>query len=229
MLFSQTLWPIIEDIESKISNLTQHCWYLDDGIIARTETELNEALDILTVSGKTCGLELRRDKCEVWSKGALLAFYVVSWVQQKRYIHCAAIHHQSKLKKILEEFDSLQRTAFENTLGTFLSNESWHQAYLTINKTGIGIRRASDSIKAAYIGLISQSATLVDLITGQSLPADQNFIKMIDEINGLSISQLTQSKIQEVLDEVALNKIIESQTTEREKARLLSLTQDHNS
>ena len=32
---------------------------------------LNEALDILTVSGKTCGLELRRDKCEVWSKRAL--------------------------------------------------------------------------------------------------------------------------------------------------------------
>ena len=40
---------------------------------------------------------------------------------------------------------------------------------------------------------------------------------MIDEINGLSISQLTQSKMQEVLDEVALNKLIENQTFERKK------------
>ena len=47
---------------------------------------------------------------------------------------------------------------------------------------------------------------------------------MIDEINGLSISQLTQSKIQEAFDEVALNKLIENQTSEREKARLLSLS-----
>ena len=45
---------------------------------------------------------------------------------------------------------------------------------------------------------------------------------MIDEINGLSISQLTQSKIQVVLDEVALNKSIENQTSERKKACLLS-------
>ena len=27
--------------------------------------------DILTDSGEICGLELRRDKCDVWSKGAL--------------------------------------------------------------------------------------------------------------------------------------------------------------
>ena len=125
--------------------------------------------------------------------------------------------------KIFEEFDSLQRSTFENILGTVLSNESWRQACLAINKTGIGIRRASDQIKAAYIGSISQTATIVELITGQSPTADTH-TKMIDEINGLSISQLTQSKIQEVLDEAALNKLIEGQTSEREKARLLSLS-----
>ena len=71
LLFSLTLWPIMEEIESKTPNLTQHFWYLDDGIIAGTEPELNEVLDILTVSGKICGLKLERDKCEVWSKGTL--------------------------------------------------------------------------------------------------------------------------------------------------------------
>ena len=105
-----------------------------------------------------------------------------------------------------------------------MSNESWHQACLPINETGFGIRRASDQIKAAYIGTVSQSATLVELITGQRPTADHTFSKMIDEKNGLSILELTQSKIQEVLDEVALNKIIENQTSEREKARLLSLS-----
>ena len=47
---------------------------------------------------------------------------------------------------------------------------------------------------------------------------------MIDEINDLLISQLTKSKIQEVLDEVNLNKLIENQTSEKGKARLLSLS-----
>ena len=60
-----------DEVESKIPNFTQHCWYLDNSIIAGTETEINEASDILTVSGKTCGLELKRDKFEFWSKGAL--------------------------------------------------------------------------------------------------------------------------------------------------------------
>ena len=45
LLFSLIFWPIREDIESKIPNLTQHCWYIDDAVIAGRETELNEALD----------------------------------------------------------------------------------------------------------------------------------------------------------------------------------------
>ena len=95
-------------------------------------------------------------------------------------------------------------------MGTVLSNESWHQACLPINKTGIGIRRGSDQIKAVDIGSISQCATLVELLTSQSPTADHTFTKMIDEINELSISQLTQGKIQEVLDKVVPNKFIES-------------------
>ena len=88
-------------------------------------------------------------------------------------------------------------------MGTILSNESRPQACLPINKTEIGVRQASDQIKAASIGSVSQSATLVEIITGQSPTADHTYIKMIDELDDLSISQLTQSKIQEVLDEVA--------------------------
>ena len=88
---------------------------------------------------------------------------------------------------------------------------------LPLKKTEIGVRRASDQIKADNIGSISQSATLLGLITGQSPTADHAFTKIIHELSGLSISQHTESEIQEVLDEVALNKLIENQTSERGK------------
>ena len=45
----------------------QNSWNLDDGIIAGTEEELCESLEILATHGNKCGLELRRDKCELWS------------------------------------------------------------------------------------------------------------------------------------------------------------------
>ena len=67
LLFSLAIWPHIDEIESKIPNLLQHCWYLDDGFIARTEIELCKALEILSESGEKFGLELRKDKCELWS------------------------------------------------------------------------------------------------------------------------------------------------------------------
>ena len=70
--------------------------------------------------------------------------------------------------KTFEQFDSHQRTTFENILGVVMSNESWHQACLPINKTGVRFLQASDQIQAAYIGSVSLSDTLVQLITGQS-------------------------------------------------------------
>ena len=45
----------------------QHCWYLDDGIIAGTAIELCKALAILSESGEKIGLKLREDKCELRS------------------------------------------------------------------------------------------------------------------------------------------------------------------
>ena len=58
----------------------------------------------------------------------------------------------------------------------------------------------------------------------QSPTADYIITNTIDEINGLSISQQTQSKIQEVLDEVALHNLTDNQTSEREKPRLMSFS-----
>ena len=45
----------------------QHCWYLDEGIIARTEIEFCKASEILSESGEKFGLELRKFKSELRS------------------------------------------------------------------------------------------------------------------------------------------------------------------
>ena len=67
LLFSFAIWPLIDEIKSKLPNLSQHCWYLEDGIIAGTEIELCKALEILSESGEKYDLEIRKDKCERWS------------------------------------------------------------------------------------------------------------------------------------------------------------------
>ena len=67
LLFYVGHWPIIKELDDKLSNLMQNSWYLDDGIIAGKEEELCESLEFLATHGKKCGLELRRDKCELWS------------------------------------------------------------------------------------------------------------------------------------------------------------------
>ena len=80
------------------------------------------------------------------------------------------------------------------------------------------------SVKAAYIGSVSQSATLLEFINGHSPTADHNLTKMIDELNVVATFQLTQSKIQENLNEVVLKYLIEKQTYKREKARIVTLS-----
>ena len=59
------LWPIIKELDDKLPNLMQNSWYLDDGIRAGIEEELCESLEILATHSNECGLELRRDKCEL--------------------------------------------------------------------------------------------------------------------------------------------------------------------
>ena len=67
LLFSLALWPIIKELDNKSPYLMQNSWYFDDEIIAGTEEELCESLEILSTHGNRCGLELRRYKCELWS------------------------------------------------------------------------------------------------------------------------------------------------------------------
>ena len=47
--------------------------------------------------------------------------------------------------KILRKLDWVQRATFKGILGVLLSDTSWHQVCLQINKTGVGIRRKGSS------------------------------------------------------------------------------------
>ena len=61
-MFSLALGPIIKEIETKLPNLIQNNWYLDDGILACTNQQFRTALNLLTNLGEDCGLELRIEK-----------------------------------------------------------------------------------------------------------------------------------------------------------------------
>ncbi|XP_075259889.1 uncharacterized protein LOC142351636 [Convolutriloba macropyga] len=67
LLFSLTLWPIIQKIKISVPDLVQHIWYLDDGFIAGSEDQTKQTLEILANEGPERGLILRKDKCELWS------------------------------------------------------------------------------------------------------------------------------------------------------------------
>ena len=54
----------------------QNSWYLDDGIIAGTEEELCESLEILATHGNKFGLELRRASASCGPPRVLLLLIV---------------------------------------------------------------------------------------------------------------------------------------------------------
>ena len=68
LLFSLTIWPIIQKIKTSVLSLLQHTWYLIDGFIAWSEDQINQTLEILAnkVPAEK-GLILRKDKYEQWS------------------------------------------------------------------------------------------------------------------------------------------------------------------
>ena len=126
--------------------------------------------------------------------------------------------------KILQKFDSVQRSTFESILGALLSDTSWGQACLPINKTGVGIRRSADQVRAAYVGSVFQSSVLVKKLTGHNPTTDTPFVKTVEELSKIVTTYPSQRKIQEELDSAAFDNLLGKQSSIREKARLQSLS-----
>ena len=121
---------------------------------------------------------------------------------------------------IFPEFVNLQRTAFENMLGNNIGDIAWKQACLPISKTGFGIRQAVRQLKVAYVGSVSLSDALVEQITVAK--TDNQVLKQTeDDLNILVISQYTEHKIQETLDNAAFSNLLGNQISHLEKTRSL--------
>ena len=107
-------------------------------------------------------------------------------------------------------------------MGSVISDNSWEQSCLPIGKTGAGFRRSLNKFKAAYVGSLSQSANIVEQITGVNPTHEISFTDLVEDFSALGIPHLTEQKIQAQFDNTALSNLLEGQTSTREKARLLS-------
>ena len=126
--------------------------------------------------------------------------------------------------QILRKIDSVQRATFESILGVLLSDTSWDQAFLPINKTGVGIRRSADPVQAAYVGSVFQSSVLVEKLTGHNPTEDISFVKAVEELSEIATTNPSQRKIQEERDNSSFDNLLGKQSSIREKARLQSLS-----
>ena len=138
------------------------------------------------------------------------------------YLRCNSLSDESN--KILRKFDSVQSATFEGVLGVLLSNTSWDQACLPINKTGVGIRRSADQVQAAYVGSVFQSSVLVEKLTGHNPTEGFSFVKAVEELSEIATTYPSQRKNQEELDNSAFDNLLGKQSSIREKARLPSLS-----
>ena len=67
--FALALQPIIEQISSRVPNLKVNAWYLDDGTLVGSPSDLFQALSIIELEGPTMGLSLNRSKSLLFTSG----------------------------------------------------------------------------------------------------------------------------------------------------------------
>ena len=60
--FPLALEPVFIENETKLPNLAENNFYLDDGILVGTDQQLCSALKLLIILGEDCGLELKKTK-----------------------------------------------------------------------------------------------------------------------------------------------------------------------
>ena len=116
---------------------------------------------------------------------------------------------------------------FENIIGTVRQEESWTQATLPINHSGLGVRQCQDQYKASYVGSVVSSEELVSKITGQSPKNCNVFQETYTSLFPLNIQKLFAKSIQEAMDNDKFQGLKDNSSSEMESAQLLSLSVQH--
>ena len=74
LLFSLVLNILVKAISTTFSNLLNHTWYMDDGVLAGPRATLCRAITLLQSEGPAPGIHINMSKCEVFSSHSLDLF-----------------------------------------------------------------------------------------------------------------------------------------------------------
>ena len=61
--FALALYPIVEQLSTTIPSLCLNLWYLNDGMLVGSATNLRQAVDLIELEGPSRGLSLNKSKC----------------------------------------------------------------------------------------------------------------------------------------------------------------------
>ena len=129
---------------------------------------------------------------------------------------------------VLKVFDSSQRNALDQIIGTVTCDNAWMQSTLPINISGLGVRQSQEQYRAAYVGSVFASDDLVQKITNQRASDSRVFKELYASLEPFNLNSYTQKKIQEAVDTEKFSELLTNQSSNREKARLQSLCLPHS-
>eukprot|EP00731_Ephydatia_muelleri_P006092 Em0003g340a len=205
--------PTVSEIvlEPGCANLLYHAWYLDDGVVAGSSTEIEEvgALDpqVALMLLRTCS-----------------SFCKLS--------HLARATPPSLSVKALELFDQDVRSCLSQSTSVDLTDVSWNQAQLSLSRGGLGMRSLMLHAPAAYIASVCSSGYGLQSLTHLThavemfnvcvAPADKI------SLDSLASSNINQKMLSSKLDDYQLQGIF-NRSSVADRARLLSISAPHSS
>ena len=141
--------------------------------------------------------------------------------------------------KTLSVFDEGLRDALSFIAGSPVTDNAWWQACLPIALGGLGIRRAADQHRPAYIGSVVATRHLVEQLTGFDASESEEFMAIYNSFaqnatgnpcEGAvdpSPQPCSQKWLQSHSDALSHKNLIQCTSNGREKVRLNSLTLPH--
>ena len=132
------------------------------------------------------------------------------------------------LIEVLKVFDSSQRDALDQIVGTITCENAWMQSTLPINISRLGVRQSQEQYRAAYVVSVLASDDLVQKITHQRTSDSRVFKELYAGLEPFNLNSYTQKKIQEAVDTEKFSELLRNQSSNREKARLQSFCLPHS-
>ena len=121
---------------------------------------------------------------------------------------------------VLKVFDSSQRDALDQILGTVTCDNAWKHSTLSIIIFRLGVQQSQEHYRAAYGSSLLASDDLVQKITNQRASDSRVFKELNASLEPFNLKSYTQKKIQEVVDTEKGSELLRNQSQNSEKARL---------